>query len=224
MIKRLVLIASTLSLAACAGHSIDTERSELSEARDAIAASKAAGGEKCAPKLQAEAVAAYYWAAHELTETGYHAEENAELIARATSKAKAAKAAAGKNCAPPPKPKPAAPAPVEIIKLDGINFPHDSAELTPASIARLDKAVATLNSRSKISVEVAAHTDSSGKDSYNQALSDRRATSVMNYLVSKGIAADRLSSKGYGETQPIVSNKTSDGRAQNRRVELRVMN
>ncbi|GAV19681.1 OmpA-OmpF porin, OOP family [Mariprofundus micogutta] len=221
MIKRLILITSTLSLAACAGHSMDTERSELAEARDAIAASKAAGAERCAPKLQAEAVAAFYWAAHEYTEHDIHPDENAELTERAVAKAKAAKAAAGKNCAPPPKPK---PKPVEIIKLDGINFPHDSAELTPASIAILDNAVATLKRRAKINVEVAAHTDSSGKDSYNQALSERRAASVMNYLASKGIAANRLTSKGYGETQPITSNETSDGRAQNRRVELRVMN
>jgi len=223
MMKRMVLIASTLSLAACAGHTIDTERSELANARDAIAASTAAGAENCAPKLQAEAVAAYYWAAHEVTETGYHPEETSELIARAVAKANEAKAAAGKNCAPAPKPAPK-PAPVEIIKLDGINFPHDSAELTAASIAILDNAVATLNRRDKINVEVAAHSDSSGKDSYNMALSNRRAASVMNYLVSRGIAADRLTSKGYGETQPIVSNETSEGRAQNRRVELRVMN
>jgi len=112
---------------------------------------------------------------------------------------------------------------LEIIELPGVNFSLASAELTSASIATLDSAVATLNSRAKIHVEVAAHTDNSGSDGYNQALSDRRAASVMNYLVSHGISADRLSSKGYGESQPMVSNDTREGRMQNRRVELRVM-
>jgi len=222
MIKRLILVASTLSLGACASHT-NINIDELADARAAIAASKAAGAERCAPKLQAKAVSLLYWAAHEYTETGYHPEENTELAERAIAKANEAKAASSKNCAPPPKPKPK-PAAVEIIKLSGINFPHDSAALTPASIAILDQAVDTLNRRARISVEVAAHTDSSGKDSYNLSLSDRRAASVMNYLASHGISADRLSSKGYGETQPVASNTSAEGRAENRRVELRVMN
>lgn len=214
MIKRITLLAATLSLGACVTHT-DINIGELADARAAIAASKAAGAERCAPKLQAEAVSSLYWAAHEYSEGSIHPEENAELTARAISKAQEAKAASKRNCAP---------AKPEIIKLSGIQFPHDSAELTPASIAILDKAVDTLNRRAKINVEVAAHTDSSGAASYNEALSSRRAASVMNYLQSKGISANRLSSKGYGEAQPIVSNTTAEGRAENRRVELRVLN
>ena len=69
-------------------------------------------------------------------------------------------------------------------------------------------------------VEVAGHTDSIGTDEYNQGLSLRRAEAVRNYLVDKGIAADRLSIKGYGESQPVADNATADGRFMNRRVEL----
>ena len=217
MIKRMIVATAALSLAACAGGHSNIDIDELSEARAAVAASKAAGAERCAPKLQAQAVASLYWAAHEIQEGG-HATEEAELTERTISKANAAKAQAKTNCAPKPAPKV-----VEIIKLSGVNFANNSADLTAESIAILDGAVATLKRRADINVEVAAHTDSSGSDKYNQSLSERRAASVMDYLVSHGIAADRVSSKGYGESQPIADNSTSEGRAQNRRVELRVM-
>jgi outer membrane protein OmpA-like peptidoglycan-associated protein len=71
-----------------------------------------------------------------------------------------------------------------------------------------------------LTVEVEGHTDSVGNDSYNQALSDRRANSVRDYLVQQGIAANSIVSRGYGESKPLVSNDTAAGRQQNRRVEL----
>jgi len=199
-------------MSACATVTPDTGIDELADARAAIAAAKAAGAEQCAPKLQAQAVANLYWAAHEFSEEDYHPDENARLAATAEAKARAAKAKAIKGCAP------------EIIKLDGVHFESDSAELTPASIAILDKAVKTLKRRSDINVEVAAHTDSTGSDAYNLDLSKRRAASVMHYLSSHGIDAKRMTSKGYGESSPIANNKTKEGRAKNRRVELRVKN
>ena len=215
----LILLAAALSLSACAGKSLNTDRSELANARAAIDAAKAADAERCAPKTLADAVGMLYWAAHELTE-GIHATETAELIARSEEKGKEAEREARENCKPKPKPKPKV---VEIISLKGVNFKHDSAELTPASKATLEEAVATLQRRSDINVEVAAHTDSQGTDEYNQGLSERRAASVMDYLTAHGIDAGRLSSKGYGESQPIADNGTAEGRAENRRVELRVM-
>ncbi len=210
MMHRIIIGLAALSMSACALTTPDTSIGELDNARAAIAAAKAAGAEQCAPKLQAQAVANLYWAAHEFSEGDYHPDENAELAAAAESKAKAARAKAIKGCKP------------EIIQLDGIRFPHDSARITPAAAAILDKAVSTLKRRSDIKVEVAAHTDSSASDAYNLALSNRRAASVMAYLQSHGISAARLSAKGYGESQPIASNATKAGRAQNRRVELRV--
>jgi len=212
MMHRLILLFAALSMTACA-HTMNTDSSELDAARTAIAAAKAAGAEKCAPKLQAQAVATLYWAAHELTEVGYHPEENSELIARAEAKAKEAhnKARAGCNVV------------VEVINLDGVYFDTNSADLKAASTATLDRGVATLNKRNKISVEVAAHTDSQGAEAYNQALSERRAASVKDYLVTHGISANRLTSKGYGESQPVADNMDAAGRAKNRRVELRVL-
>jgi len=210
MKNRIILFTAALSLTACVGVTPDINIDELANARAAIAAAKSAGAEKCAPKLQAEAVASLYAAAHEFSEKDYHPEENAALAARAESKAKAAREKAMKGCKP------------EIIKLSGIRFPNDSARITPAAAAILDQAVATLKRRSSIKVEVAAHTDSSASDAYKQALSDRRAASAMSYLQSHGISASRLTSRGYGESQPIASNATREGRAQNRRVELRV--
>ena len=218
MIKRMMIATAALSLAACAGGHSNIDIDELSEARAAVAASKAADAERCAPKLQAQAVASLYWAAHEIQEGG-HATEEAELTERAISKANAARSQAKVNCAPKPAPKV-----VEIIKLSGVNFANNSADLTPESIAILDGAVATLKRRADINVEVAAHTSSRGAAAYNMSLSNRRATSVKDYLVSHGIAANRLSDRGYGEEQPIADNNTSEGAAQNRRVELRVMN
>jgi OOP family OmpA-OmpF porin len=70
-------------------------------------------------------------------------------------------------------------------------------------------------------VEVAGHTDSVGTDSYNQGLSERRAQAVVNYLVAKGINASRFKARGYGESEPVADNATDEGRAENRRVELR---
>ena len=221
MIKRAVLIASITSLSACASHNINIEQDELATARTAVAASKAAGAETCAPKLQAEAVASLYWAAHEYPEGG-HIEENQDLRAAAIAKANAAKAACQAKPKVVKKAPVVAPKAIEIIKLNGIHFPHDSAELVPASITTLNKAVATLKRRADIHVEVAAHTDSGGSERYNLNLSQRRAASVMHYLISHGISADRLTSKGYGESQPVATNATREGRATNRRVELRV--
>ena len=71
-----------------------------------------------------------------------------------------------------------------------------------------------------VKVEIAGHTDSVGTDEYNMGLSLRRAESVRNYLVDKGIPADRLTIRGYGESQPVADNATAEGRFQNRRVEL----
>ena len=219
----LILLAAAVALSACAGKSLNTDRSELDGARAAIDAARAADAERCAPKTLADAVGMMYWAAHELSE-GIHATETAELIARSEAKGKEAEQEAREACKPKPKPMPKPkPKVVEIISLQGVNFEHDSAKLTANSTATLDEAIATLQRRSDINVEVAAHTDSQGSDEYNMGLSERRAASVMNYLTSHGIDAGRLTSKGYGEAQPIADNKTKEGRAQNRRVELRVM-
>lgn len=106
------------------------------------------------------------------------------------------------------------------LTLEGVNFENNKATLKPESFATLDQAAATLKEWGDVRVEVAGHTDSVGKDSYNLALSQRRAESVRQYLIGKGVAANRLFARGYGETRPVADNATEEGRLKNRRVEL----
>lgn len=109
-----------------------------------------------------------------------------------------------------------------VTILEGVNFEFDSARLRPDAIVILDEASTVLERRSDISVDVIGHTCSIGTEKYNQSLSERRAKSVYDYFVNKGIAADRLTTQGFGETKPAFSNATREGRAKNRRVELYV--
>ncbi|MBI2800777.1 MAG: OmpA family protein [Gammaproteobacteria bacterium] len=125
--------------------------------------------------------------------------------------------------APPPPPLPAPAAPEvgsKIVSLEGTNFDFNKATLRPEAIAKLDHAVAVMTENPAIKVSVEGHTDSVGSDAYNQKLSERRAQAVVSYLTSKGINAARLTSVGYGESRPVASNDTADGRAHNRRVDL----
>jgi len=109
------------------------------------------------------------------------------------------------------------------ITLENVHFRLNSGELTAESKAILDQVAASLNARSDVkSIQVIGHTDSSGAAAYNQVLSEKRAKAVAAYLVSQGVDAERISSKGMGETQPIADNGTSEGRAKNRRVEIKV--
>jgi outer membrane protein OmpA-like peptidoglycan-associated protein len=127
--------------------------------------------------------------------------------------------------APVPAPKPVAvpPKPKRVIVLQGANFGFDSTELTPEARAILDEQAAILEKEPDVKVEVAGHTDSIGPEIYNQGLSKRRAKAVKEYLISKGIPEDRLNAVGYGKSRPIAANDTREGRAENRRVELNVL-
>ena len=117
------------------------------------------------------------------------------------------------------------------IDLKGVNFDFDKDELRPDAVAILDEAISILGKYPQLRVEVAGHTDSVGTDEYNQALSDRRARAVYDYLTGHQIDAARLSGPtGYGESRPIAPNTNEDGsdnpegRARNRRTELNVQN
>jgi OmpA-OmpF porin, OOP family len=113
---------------------------------------------------------------------------------------------------------------LKTIVLKGVNFDNNAAILRTDAATILDDQVATLKRYPALKVEVAGHTDSNNSDAYNQQLSERRAKAVMEYFVAKGVAAEQLTAKGYGESQPIADNGTAEGRAQNRRVELRILN
>ncbi len=113
-----------------------------------------------------------------------------------------------------------APMPPQKLVLKGVNFDFDKSTLRQEDIAIIDRDVTVLDNWGNVNIEVAGHTDSRGSDAYNLNLSRQRAETVRNYLINKGIAADRLTAKGYGESQPIADNATDEGRFQNRRVEL----
>lgn len=101
-----------------------------------------------------------------------------------------------------------------------INFETGKATINPDSYKQLDEVVTALKQSSDLKLEVGGHTDNVGSPSANQTLSEARAQSVMKYLTGKGIDASRLTAKGYGQTVPIADNRTEDGRAKNRRVDL----
>ncbi|MEO6170443.1 MAG: OmpA family protein [Lysobacter sp.] len=103
---------------------------------------------------------------------------------------------------------------------NNITFGFDKSELQPQFYPVLDNLARTLNEYNQTIIEVAGHTDSVGSDSYNQGLSVRRAESVGNYLMSRGLMRDRFIVTGAGKNRPVASNDTEAGRAQNRRVEL----
>jgi outer membrane protein OmpA-like peptidoglycan-associated protein len=127
------------------------------------------------------------------------------------------------QAAPPPPPPPPAPAPVKRkIVLRGVNFDFDKSNIRADARPVLDEAISSLQREGGIAVIAEGHTDSVGTDAYNKRLSERRAKAVRDYLVKGGISAKRIETVGYGESKPIASNDTADGRAQNRRVELHI--
>ena len=133
----------------------------------------------------------------------------------------------GSPPAPPPASALVAPAPAPApdscgrIVLRGVNFAFDSAEIDAASEGVLDVAADTLKECPSVAVRVEGNTDSIGTDAYNQGLSERRAENVRGHLIGRGVSASRLTAVGYGESQPIASNDTEEGRSLNRRVELK---
>lgn len=110
-----------------------------------------------------------------------------------------------------------------LVMPGNITFATGSADLRVDFIPVLDSVVLVLEEFDRTLVEVGGHTDSTGSDTYNQGLSERRATSVGTYMLQKGILGDRILADGYGESRPIASNESSQGRQQNRRVEIQLV-
>ncbi len=111
----------------------------------------------------------------------------------------------------------------DVISLPGVNFQSGSDLLLAGAENLIRDIASTLNENDYLQIEVAGHTDSQGSDENNRGLSDRRAKTVYDFLIMYGVDEERLSFRGYGESQPIADNQTADGRATNRRVELRVV-
>lgn len=110
-----------------------------------------------------------------------------------------------------------------VINLEGVTFAFNSAEITSDDRGTLNEAVSILERYPDVRVEIAGHTDSVGNAAYNQNLSERRAMSVVEFLVNRGIDRERMIARGYGQAEPIADNATDAGRAMNRRVELRII-
>jgi len=105
---------------------------------------------------------------------------------------------------------------------ENITFDSGSSALRGSSYDMLKSVALVLKEYKKTTIAIGGHTDSVGSQSYNQSLSENRASSVANYLSSQGVSGNRLNARGYGESSPIASNATTTGKAQNRRVELRI--
>jgi len=131
--------------------------------------------------------------------------------------------------APAPAPRAAAPAAAPVAAATKVTyaadafFDFDKAVVKPAGKTKLDDLVSKVKDINLEVIIAVGHTDSVGSDTYNQKLSVRRAEAVKAYLVSKGIEKNRIYTEGKGEKQPVASNKTNEGRAKNRRVEIEVV-
>lgn len=106
---------------------------------------------------------------------------------------------------------------------NGVTFDTDSTIIKPAFRDTLDKVAQSLVQYPDSLIDVYGHTDSTGSDSYNQTLSENRARAVADYLSSRGVAPGRVRSQGFGESQPVASNATEEGRSANRRVEIKIV-
>ena len=111
--------------------------------------------------------------------------------------------------------------PCEIKLKDKVYFEFNKHKVDPKSFTLLDDVVTVLNQNPDITLEIGGHTDSKGKGNYNRKLSQRRVDAVREYIVNKGIAPERMVATGFGEDLPIDSNRTAEGRANNRRVEFK---
>ena len=109
------------------------------------------------------------------------------------------------------------------IVLNNIFFASGKYELNPSSYAELNRLIQLLNQYSTLRIEIAGHTDNLGDATANTQLSEKRAQAVVSYLVSKGIAKNRLEGKGYGSSAPVAPNTTEEGRQQNRRIEFKIL-
>jgi len=123
--------------------------------------------------------------------------------------------------AAPAEPAPApAPAPETITLSGDALFDFDKSNLRPDAVEALDNIVKKYKGTSLQSMSIVGHTDSKGSDAYNQALSERRAASVREYLAAQGLDGSKISTSGRGESEPAATNDTAEGRQQNRRVSI----
>ena len=112
--------------------------------------------------------------------------------------------------------------PSKLITLDNVYFDTDKATIKPASYKQLNEIADLLKEKKSMEIEIAGHTDNVGSDEHNMDLSQRRADAIRNYLIKQGANPAHITAVGYGSSQPIASNAAPEGRAKNRRIEVRI--
>jgi len=113
--------------------------------------------------------------------------------------------------------------PAKSFVLDNVNFDNNQASLKPESFSALDELVTYLQRKDDERIEIGGHTDNVGSQKSNQVLSEARANTVRAYLLTKGIDPSRVTAKGYGFSEPVDDNRTAEGRARNRRTEVKIL-
>lgn len=113
--------------------------------------------------------------------------------------------------------------PARVIVLQNVEYDFNKSTIRPSSYNTLNDLVEVMTNKPKLIIEIGGHTDDVGSDESNQILSLDRANAIKQYLVNKGVKADRIQTKGYGETQPIADNTKDDGRQKNRRTEVKIV-
>jgi len=223
--KRLLLLMLGLSLLVFGCTSAATRQAIQSDYENTLRVFNKlpANAKDCAPQEYAKAEGRIAHVEEELSEK--HWSYAKKYIPEADEAVRKTAAAVKRKCPPRAKvaPPPPPPPPVEkpTFVLEGITFDIDKATIRPTSEVTLKEAGSVMQKFSSVKVRIEGHTDSTGSDAYNQGLSERRANSVKDYLVTNfSIDAGRIDTVGFGEAKPIADNKTKEGRAQNRRIQF----
>jgi len=215
LLERLTIGSILMALSACAAAPLDLQRAPLDEARVWVEKAKAAGGEECAPDLQAKAVANLMLAAHELNEAGTHWDYNQEPLNAAIQ----ASQAVLRRCA---SPKPARVVmPSTNASLPVIYFATKRYRLRPHAKKELLKLAATLRRHPRKRLNISGFADERGSKKDNLVLSQQRAERVASFLRQQGVAAKQIAQiMGYGEESPKVHGHNEASWHWNRRVEF----
>jgi outer membrane protein OmpA-like peptidoglycan-associated protein len=234
--KWMILLLLILGAMIASGCAVSKEMMmSYNEAKDLFQKATQEGAKKCAPCQYATAEASLAMAEHGLKKRWYEspskydiaikvAKEKTLEALKLTPCEKPAPAPAPPAPPPPPKPVPPPPAPKPAPVFENIYFHENKTNIDPMAAKELDRDGAMLKENPDIKVEIGGHTDSLGSEKANLNISEKRAESVKKYLMDKfNISGDRMMVKGYGSTKPIASNSTKEGRAKNRRVEIRIV-
>jgi outer membrane protein OmpA-like peptidoglycan-associated protein len=235
--KWMMLFLLILGAMIASGCAVSKERMmAYNEAKGLFQKATEMGAKKCAPCQYATAEASLAMAEHGIQKRWYESAEKYDIGTK-VAKEKSLEALKLTPCEkpappppppaptpPPPAPAPPPPPPKPAPVFENIYFNENKTNIDPMAAKALDRDGAMLKENPDIKVEIGGHTDSLGSEKANQKMSEKRAESVKKYLMDKfNIPGDRMIVKGYGSKKPIADNGTKEGRAKNRRVELKII-